>query len=148
MVAVVDQKHVRYRRLGRIRRSKRLLAYLTEQQSDLNATGAAGTFTGAAGTVITWTTHGKAVGDGPFLLTTTGTLPPPLALATLYWVVAVPTASTLSLSTSRRGAAVTLTGAGSGTHTITKASSSAAVLEHLKKRGPDVLAAATDVDTL
>src|SRR5262245_40193577 len=38
---------------------------------------------------LTITGHGLVTGDGPLQLTTTGTLPAPLALATNYWAVVI-----------------------------------------------------------
>jgi len=99
--------------------------------------------------VITWTTHGKAVGDGPFLLTTTTTLPAGLSLATYYWISAIPTANTISLSTRKNAPVHAIVGdAGTGTHTITKASDTGAMFEYLKQTNAAVLGGETDVDNL
>jgi hypothetical protein len=85
------------------------------------ATFSAKTFTNTgSANEITVTGHGLNTGDGPFQLTTSGTLPTGLALATNYWVVVVD-ANTLQLSTTLAnaiaGTVVTITAStGSGTH--------------------------------
>ena len=66
--------------------------------------------------------HGFSTGEGPFELTSSGTLPAGLALATEYWVISV-SAGVLKFATSRAnaiaGTAVDITAAaGGGTHTI------------------------------
>lgn len=114
---------------------------------------ASGTLTGGLDAVqpafITKATHGFDVGDGPFLASNSGgALPSGLVIDTLYWAVSVPTANTLGLSTSRNGAAITLTTPGTGTNTLTKASSLDAVFQLLKRYRPETVVAATDVDTL
>lgn len=81
------------------------------------------TFT-ASGTdeVMTAVAHGMLTGDGPFQLTTSGTLPAELALLTDYWVEKT-AANTFELYTSRElaiaaGGGIATTDAGTGTHTI------------------------------
>ena len=59
---------------------------------------------------------------GPYRITSTGTLPPPLAYDTDYYIATGPTANRFKLSLSRGGAVITLTGAGSFTHTLTPTS--------------------------
>lgn len=76
------------------------------------------TFTAATTDVITATAHGLYDGDR-VALTTSGTLPAGLSLATDYWV-RDRTTNTLKLSATAGGAAVDITGTGSGTHTITR----------------------------
>ena len=79
------------------------------------------TFTAAATDIATNVAHGLLTGDGPFQLTSTGTLPAGLALATNYWIIRL-TADTFSfastLANALAGTAVDITDAGSGTHTI------------------------------
>jgi hypothetical protein len=71
---------------------------------------------------ITLVAHGFETGDGPFRLSTNGTLPTGLATATDYYVIATD-ADTFQLATSRTnaldGSDVDLTDQGSGTHGIT-----------------------------
>jgi hypothetical protein len=66
--------------------------------------------------------HGFETGDGPFRLSTSGTLPAGLATATDYYVIAID-ADTFQFATSRvnalNGSDVDLTDQGSGTHGIT-----------------------------
>lgn len=70
--------------------------------------------------------HGLSTGDGPIQLTTSGTLPAELALATDYFVI-VTAAGTFklaaSLSDALAGTVVAFTDDGSGTHTYTGVSS-------------------------
>ena len=67
---------------------------------------------------ITITAHRYVDEQGPFRLTTTGTLPAGLSLATDYYIRYVD-ANTIELSLTAGGAAVNITGAaGGGTHTI------------------------------
>ena len=104
---------------------------------------------GKTSSEITFASHGLSVGDGPFLLTTTTTLPAGLSLATFYWVSAVADVNRITLSTSRNApVAAVVSDAGTGTHTITKASSLPAMTEYLRQSGSTVLGDATDVDTL
>jgi hypothetical protein len=77
-----------------------------------------GTFT-ATGTTAVLTVsaaHNLVVGDKVSLSTTT-TLPDPFT-ATDYFVVSVPSSTTLTLSATRGGTAIVTTDTGTGTHTI------------------------------
>ena len=148
MARTPRQRHIRHANYARTSRQDKLNAYLAERQATLNATGASGVFVGSVGQNVTWTAHAKVVGKGPFLLTTTGTLPAGLSLATHYWIHTVVDANTVKLTTKRNGPAAVMTGAGSGTHSITKASDTLSTFEHLSQSGPAVLTPATDVDNL
>ncbi len=77
-----------------------------------------GTFTvDAATNVITISAdHGLGVGN-IVQFTTSGTLPAGLTLATDYYVLTVPSTATLTVSATRGGAVVDISGTGSGTHT-------------------------------
>lgn len=69
----------------------------------------------------TVTSHGKVTGQGPIVLTTSGTLPTGLSLATEYWLINV-SANVLKFASSLQNALddvpVDITVAGSGTHTL------------------------------
>lgn len=70
--------------------------------------------------IITKASHGLSTGQGPFILTTTGTLPGGLELDTYYWVEVID-ANTFYLhlyrgGSTEAGARVDFTDAGSGTH--------------------------------
>jgi hypothetical protein len=67
---------------------------------------------------LTWTSHGRSVGD-QIRFTTATTLPSPLALATTYYVVKVVDANTLQIATSAGGTPIVFTDAGTGAHTAT-----------------------------
>lgn len=84
------------------------------------------TFTAAADDLCTATAHGLEIGDGPFRLTTTGTLPAGLSLATDYWIIYVSDDTyklATSLANAYAGTAVDITDAGTGTHTISDTAS-------------------------
>lgn len=81
------------------------------------ATGNA-TFTADAGTDYCTSTAHNLHNGHLVVLTTTGTLPAGLSLATSYWVINK-TADTFQLSASYFGSAVNITDAGTGTHTWT-----------------------------
>ncbi len=72
--------------------------------------------------VFTRAAHGRATGDGPILLTTTGTLPAGSELVTPYWFIRTGV-NTFKLAESFllaiAGTAITLTDAGLGVHTFT-----------------------------
>jgi len=77
-----------------------------------------GTFTcdGTTATVTASADHNLKVGDKVSLSTTT-TLPAPFTAAD-HFVVSAPTATTLTLSLTKGGAAIVSTDTGTGTHTI------------------------------
>ncbi len=105
----------------------------------------------AGGTVsnnLTAATHGFTTGEGPFNVTTSGTLPQGLALLVNYWVTVID-ANTFTLSTgSAGGPVVGILDAGSGTHTILKGTDTEAMFETLKRNDPTTIFAATDIDDL
>ena len=74
-----------------------------------------------AADTITITAHGFLTGEGPYVLTTSTTLPDPLAVATDYWLIRVD-ANTLQIALSRKdaldGIAIVLTDDGTGTHQL------------------------------
>lgn len=79
------------------------------------------TFTAATTDICTNAAHGLQTGDGPFQLTSSGTLPAGLALVTNYWIIRLD-ADTFSfassLANSFAGTAIDVTDTGSGNHTI------------------------------
>lgn len=85
---------------------------------------------------LTLTGHAYETGDGPVRLTTSGTLPGGLALATDYWVIVVD-ADTIQLAASFLDAidvsptAIDITSAGTGTHTISDTSETARAGEEI-----------------
>jgi len=95
------------------------------------------------------TAHGYAVGNGPFLVTTSGTRPAGLVASILYFVKAVVDPDNFTVASGSRTSPVsTITSDGTGTQTVTPAASSEAVYEQLKKNPLAVVAGATDVDDL
>lgn len=82
----------------------------------VNVSNSTVTFTNSS-TSVTWTGHPFQVNSVLFL-NTTGTLPTPYAVNTMYFVVSVIDANTVTLSTSQGGSAITANTTGqSGTHT-------------------------------
>lgn len=75
----------------------------------------------AGADTLTITAHGRATGDGPVRLETTGVAPSGLAIATDYWLIVVD-ANTVKLAATFLDAidltAVPIADAGTGTHTI------------------------------
>lgn len=76
----------------------------------------------AAGDKLTVGTHGRATGDGPVRLTTTGTAPAGLAIATDYWLIVVDAthvklAATL-LEAVETPTPIDITDVGTGTHSL------------------------------
>lgn len=81
--------------------------------------GSGQTFTADAGTdALTATAHGLSDGDQVHVSSTT-TLPDPLAADTDYFVISA-TTNTFQLATTSGGSAIDLTDAGTGTHTVTQ----------------------------
>lgn len=80
-------------------------------------TGAAQSFTVATGTdIFTASGHGLSDGDEVFV-TTTGTLPAPLAVDTIYYVRDA-TTNTFKLAETSGGTAINITTTGSGTNSV------------------------------
>jgi len=74
----------------------------------------------APGVLTTASAHGLARNHRVYL-STTGALPTGLTANTLYYVASAPTTTTLTLSATLGGAAITTSGTQSGTHTLTVA---------------------------
>lgn len=73
------------------------------------------TISNASPAVVTWNSHNLS-GSDPVIFTTTGSLPSPLVVNQIYYVIPA-TANTFRLSTVIGGADINTTTAGSGTHT-------------------------------
>jgi len=79
------------------------------------------TITNATPAVVTATASSYPPGT-PIVFSTTGTLPAPLAVDTVYYVASsspTPTTNTFGISTTLGGAGIATTTAGSGVHTVT-----------------------------
>ena len=148
MPATARLRRVRHIGFMRSNRQKKTNRFLAARQTALAGTGCSATFVGSVGNNVTWTGHAKAVGTGPFVLTTTGTLPTGLNLGVPYWIQSVVDANTVTLTTKRGGTVASMTGLGSGTHTITKASDLNAMFEYNKQVDPTALLNCPDVDSL
>lgn len=98
--------------------------------------------------------HGHVSGDGPFLASNSGgALPAGLDATTLYWAGLLDASHIRLHRTWAEAAAgtnpVDITDAGTGTHTLTPATTEAALAEHLRQGvSPATLRDATDVDDL
>lgn len=99
------------------------VAYTNYKRIRVNSAGGNATFTGSASPAqLALTVIGSVtlnVGDA-VTLTTTTTLPSPLATATTYFVQAINSGTgVFQLSATLGGSAIVITGAGTGTHTLT-----------------------------
>jgi len=81
-------------------------------------TGLAATFVNGSSTITT-ATNTYAVNQ-VVQFTTTGTLPTGFAINTNYFIVGTPTATTIEVSATQGGTAITAGSAGSGTHTVVR----------------------------
>ncbi|MGI9192585.1 MAG: hypothetical protein ACR2IL_10740 [Chitinophagaceae bacterium] len=73
------------------------------------------TISQASPAIVTWNNHGL-LGNSAVTFTTTGTLPAPLAINTLYYVTGV-TTNTFQIQPAEENVPINTTTAGSGTHT-------------------------------
>ncbi len=149
-------RYLRHRRLGRFLHQPDVTAFLAERATTLGGTGATQTVSAVStgADTITVTGHGFNDGEGPFQVTSTGTVPGGLSATGIYYV-AVVDANTLQLHGSPLGAlggkVIDLTSAGSGTISIARADDTSADMHAwMTARGvkAETLSAATDVDSL
>lgn len=98
----------------------------------------------AGANTLTATAHGRATGDGPVQLETTGAAPGGLAVLTDYWLIRVD-ANTVQLAATflnaMDGVAVDLTSAGTGAHTLVSTAGTLAA-------GAELLATTTGTRTV
>lgn len=83
--------------------------------------------------IFTETAHTLLTGDGPIQLTTSGTLPAGLSLATDYWIIKATDDTfklALSLANALAGTAINFTTDGTGAHTYTGATGCSRVHWH------------------
>lgn len=161
------RRHLRHSAFSRFRtthgasapfRSDGTVGFWARRMTALTGTGTGQVFTAAAfiSNEIAIAGHGYSDGDGPFVLSTAGTLPAGLELDELYFVSVVD-ANTLQLHQPNRqsiaNAEIDFTDAGTGAHTITKASDElgdgeSAGFQYSRSNRPETIEAATDVDDL
>lgn len=91
------------------------------------------TISNATPGVFTKVGHGYSAND-KVVLETTGTLPSPLAIDTVYFVKTVLSADTFTVSATLGGAAINTSTAGSGTHSITGIYAALSASAHWKFR--------------
>lgn len=146
-------RHVKHRVFDRLRHAgSNLKRFLLGEADRLDSTATGRTFTANTNDTLTSNGHGFVTGKGPVVLTTSGTLPAGLALATPYWPIRID-ANTFYLARTREQAAdsvrIDVTDTGSGTHTATYAADGSAMLERLRQGvPPDKLRAEDDIDDL
>jgi hypothetical protein len=97
--------------------------------------------------LFTAATNGIGEGEGPYHLTTSGTLPAGLALATDYWIDPID-ADDFTLSLSKGGSKSITSDTGSGTHTLTKGGATHDFHALLNSNKSQTIDAATDIDDL
>jgi hypothetical protein len=145
-------RHLLHRHYERLRKSSVVLNFIAERVDSLGSTGDAANFTANATTdELAIEGHGLLTGDGPFALSSSGTLPAPLTATQLYFVKKIDNDHVKVAVSKKRavaGTTVNITTTGTGTHTLTTATSDAAMFERLKSNKPVTVAAATDVDDL
>jgi hypothetical protein len=102
------------------------LSFLAEIGPDTADLPTIGTFTVVAATnvITTSAAHGLAIGDR-VRVSSTVTLPGGLAAATDYYVLTVPSGTTLTVSATSGGAVLDITDTGTGTHTMVNYTASA-----------------------
>jgi len=81
---------------------------------------ATATFTAASAAIATTTQNPRFVTGDVVVFTTTGTLPAALRAGDTYYIVGVPTATSIQVSGNLGGIAIVLATTGTGTHTVTR----------------------------
>lgn len=155
MAKLSKLKHLRKTDGARVKRRKRLKAFLADEATRLNATATPVTFTATNGTeTLSAAAHGLSTGDPIRVVNAGGALPAPLVTATDYYAIRTGT-GTFQLATTRanalRGTAINLTTDGTGTNSFTRRATTQRLLDEM--RGPPVISArrlraATDIDNL
>lgn len=126
-------------------------AVIATTASSSHASWDVAVLTGGDANKVTATSHGQTNYEGAYTLTTSGSLPGGLALATPYFVNVVD-ANTLRFAKSvealRLGDYITLTSAGSGTHTLKRAVSNEGIYDLLRTNTSNAVRVVADVDSL
>ena len=153
------RRHIRHGRFDRLRtnaagtpRSEAFYDFLSREGTRLDSSATGETFVAVNATNrLTVTTHPFVDADGPYLLTTSGTLPDGLDGVTSYWVSVID-ANTIQLYTGRREnltvGAAEFADDGTGTHTMTKATDEEGIFHVNRANRPETIEAATDIDAL
>lgn len=143
------RRHIRKANFDRVRRDERTLDFWTTEGARLAASATSDDFTAAtANDRCTAIGHGFSSGEGPFLVSSTTTLPGGLDAATLYYVTVISDDQFLLHAGSPGGGQVDILTTGTGTHSIVKAATAEAICETQRKNRPRSIAAATDIDAL
>ena len=162
-------RHLRHRRLDGVTRGaegtkgiprlKRIEAWLaaraaTAANDGIGDTAALQAFTVANATdIFSAAAHGFALGEGPCVVSTTGTLPDGLLTTELYWVGVID-AGTFYLHRSKEDAVfdtnrVDVADDGAVTNSIARAADIPGLIEWLRQDNePETIQALTDIDSL
>lgn len=148
-------RYLRHRRLAR-QRYGLPSGFFTTQAARLaaSATAVTSSVVTPASDSMTITGHGLSTGEGPVQVSSSGTLPSPLASTDLYYVGA-DDANTIRLYPTARDAvddtnAIDLTDAGSGNVDLARSVTAQGVFDRMAKGGfsSETLVAASDIDNI
>ena len=152
----IYRKYLRYSDYSRLRHSKRFRQFLARKSSDFSGSGTGTDFNvdlTVGSEAFTATGHGFSVGDGPFVVTATGSMstndipPAPLQKNVHYFIRTVPSTRLFTLSLTPGGTIIRPTGSSTATtNTITPATSQSAVYELLRSHTARIINAADDID--
>lgn len=127
---------------------------ITTTETMTQGSFAAGTLASGADQFLTSATHGMSDDEGPYVLTTSGTIPAGLAALRQYWIVARDT-NTFNLryqparwATPGSVGIVNITSAGAITNTITKAVTVRGIASLTRRNKPRRVQAVADIDLL
>lgn len=113
-----------------------------------NGSWTGGTMASGVNQACTATTHGFAQNEGPYYITTSGTIPAGLAALRKYWI-AVIDANTFNLRAQPNGPVVNITSAGAPTNTLTKVIANPRDFASLLRRNkPRTVQGIADIDSL
>lgn len=146
------RRHLRKTSFDRVRYDERTLDFWTTEGARLASSATGDTFVvNSTNDRCTAVAHGFSDGEGPYVLTTTDTLPAGLSASTFYWVSVISADQFLLHTGNREGTGLTqvdITDAGTGTHTITRAATQEAIYHVHRANKPRAIAAASDIDAL
>lgn len=148
-------RHLRHRKMKGLERGfartrlPSLDGFIDERATTLSGTAETTTFTATpASDQLTVTGHGFSEGDGPFQVSSAGTLPDGLDDATQYFVSVID-ANTIQLYTSASltGSVIGIIDVGIGIHSIFRSESADGIVELLRTGvRSETVAALTDID--
>ena len=144
----IKSRHMRHRRISRLRHSKRMKAFLDERATTLGGTGFSANFTVTAGPTVTSTGHGLSQNSGPYYVSGAA-LPSGFSADRSYWVNVVDS-NAVNLCASQLGAtraeAISSGSVGTPPHTLARGADRSAMLECLRQSSGAVLMDVADLD--